>query len=115
MKLTVIQILLVLFAVYALVRTAQRFRSGGLNLSNLLLWSVFWIGVGGIVLLPETTSILARLLGVGRGADVIVYLALVGIFYLQFKMFIKTEDLEREITKLVRASALKDIKDEKGE
>lgn len=115
MTLTTIQIVLVLFAIFALTRTIQRFRAGGFPFVHLLLWLVFWVAVAVVVLLPETTSVLAGLLGVGRGADLIVYLAIMAMFYLLFRMFAKVEDLERQITKLVRSLALRDLDKEAHE
>jgi hypothetical protein len=104
-----IQIVLVAFAAFALTRVVLRFRRGGLPFVHLALWSVFWLAVIVAVVQPETTSRVARFLGVGRGADVVTYLALVLLFYLLFRMFGKLEDLERQITRVVRAAALKDL------
>lgn len=112
---TVIQLLLVLFAAYALFRAFWRWRRGGLPLAHLLAWTAFWIAVAVIVLRPETATVLARTLGVGRGADVVVYLALAAVFYLLFKMFAKIEDVERQLTRIVRDLALKDLNDDPHE
>ena len=59
-----------------------------------------------LVFLPNTTQILADILGVGRGADLVVYLAIMALFYLQFKLFVKIESVEQEISTLVRKIAL---------
>lgn len=104
-----IQIVLVVFALFALSRVLLRFRRGGMPILHLLLWVLFWAGVIVVALLPNTTFVLARWLGVGRGADVAIYLALVLAFYMLFRMFGKVEDLERQITRVVRAAALKDL------
>lgn len=103
---TIIQILLVAFVTFALLGTVSRFRHGNLTSAQLILWTILWMTVGVVAVRPETTSILARYVGVGRGADLIVYLALLGLFYLQFRMFAKLETLEREITKIVRKEAI---------
>ncbi len=107
---TAIQVVLLCVAVFALSRAVLRFRRGGLPLPHLALWLLFWGGVIVIALLPETASTLARLLGVGRGADVVVYLALVLLFLLLFRTFGRIEDLERQITRIVRAAALKELR-----
>jgi small membrane protein len=104
-----IQIVLSLFALFALTRVVLRFRRGGLPFVHLALWLLFWSAVIVAVLRPETTMRVARLLGVGRGADVVTYLGIVLLFYLLFRMFGKVEDLERQITRVVRAAALKDL------
>jgi small membrane protein len=107
-----IQIVLSLFALFALTRVVLRFRRGGLPFVHLALWVLFWSAVIVAVLQPMTTNVVARLLGVGRGADVVTYLGLVVLFYLLFRMFGKLEDLERQITRVVRAAALKDLDDQ---
>lgn len=75
---------------------------------DLIFWTGFWFVVGLIILLPDTTSYLAEIVGVGRGADLIVYLSIVLIFYIIFQMTIKIEKIERNITKVVRTVAMKD-------
>lgn len=107
-----IQIVLICFAVFALSRVVLRFRRGGLPFWQLALWALFWAGVIVVVLQPETTSWIAARLGVGRGADVVIYLALAILFYLLFRMFGKVDDLERQITRVVRAAALKELDDQ---
>jgi len=108
---TVIQILLVAFVAFALLGTVSRFRRGTLTALQLVLWALLWTAVGVVAVRPETTSVLARFVGVGRGADLIVYLALVALFYLQFRQFAKIERLEREITAVVRKDAIDRLND----
>ena len=105
----VIQTLIIIFAIFAIVRAFLSFRKGRLPIPWLLFWFVFWIIAGVVAILPQTTDIAARIVGVGRGADFVVYLALMALFYLIFRLFVKIEGLERDITKLVRTLALKDI------
>ena len=111
MRYSAIQWVLVVFAAFAVSRVILRFKRGGLPLLHLGLWILFWIGVSVAALQPQTTSALARLLGVGRGADVVIYLAVVALFYMLFRAFGKIEDLERQITRVVRAAALRDMDD----
>ena len=107
----VIQILIVAFALFAIVRAFMQFRRGRLPIGWLGFWILFWIGAGVVAVLPQTTDIAARIAGVGRGADFIIYLSLIALFYLVFRIFVKIEDVEREITRLVRKRALEDLDD----
>ena len=108
---SVIQLVLIVFAGFAFGAAVSRFRRGGLSRLQLALWSLLWIAVVAVVLRPQTASDLARWLGVGRGADVVVYLAIAALFYLQFRQFARLEDHERQITALTRELALKDLKE----
>jgi hypothetical protein len=106
---TTIQIVLVAFAVFALSRVVLRFRKGGLPLVHLLAWFLFWSGAIVAVLAPVTTNYVARLVRVGRGADLVMYVSVMALFYLLFRLFGKIEELERQITRVVRAAALKEL------
>ncbi|MBI2551629.1 DUF2304 domain-containing protein, partial [Candidatus Uhrbacteria bacterium] len=64
--------------------------------------------------LPKTTEIAARFVGVGRGADLAIYVGMLVLFFLVFKLFVKIEEVEREITKVVRKEALDGIKKDDG-
>jgi hypothetical protein len=106
---TAIQIVLVGFAVFALSRVVLRFRKGGLPVVHLVTWFLFWAAVIVAVIRPATTSAIANRVRVGRGADLVMYLSVVVLFYSLFRMFGKIEELERQITRVVRAAALKEM------
>jgi hypothetical protein len=109
-----IQIILVGFAVYALLRAVQRFRKGGLSVWQFVVWTAVWLTLAVVVLLPNSTARIAALLGVGRGVDVAIYVSLALLFYVAFRQLGKIEDLERQITRLVRAHALRDFEREQS-
>ena len=105
---SIIQIFIIAFALFALSRVMAQFKKGGLTLAWLLFWVLFWIVAGVVTLLPQTSDAIANLVGVGRGADLIIYLSLVALFFLVFRMFVKIESVEQEITKLVRKLAIEE-------
>jgi hypothetical protein len=103
---SIIQFLIVAFSVFAIARTFRQFRKGKLTLAFLFLWILFWVVVGIVVVLPQTTDALARFVGVGRGVDAIMYVSIIALFYAVFRLLVRIEDVEREITKLVRILAI---------
>lgn len=103
------QIFADIFCFYALTRVVKRMRTGALARSWGIFWLVFWLGAGTAVSLPWTTSLLASRLGVTRGVDLVIYVSVLGLFYISFKMMVKVEKLETLITKLTREIALKDL------
>jgi small membrane protein len=107
-----IQILLVGFAAYALLRALQRFRKGGSSVWQFVIWAAVWLTLAVVALLPNSTARIASLLGVGRGVDLAIYVSLALLFYIAFRQLGKVEDLERQITRLVRAHALRDFERE---
>ena len=105
--LILIQIVVVLFAAYAAARSVARFRKRTIGLGELIVWLGFWAGVGFCVLVPQLIQWFAHLLGVGRGADAVFYLGLVGLSYAFFRLYLRTRLMEQHLTELVRKLALK--------
>lgn len=103
-----IQILLVIFFLFALAKVVGRFKSGDLSLAGMIGWSIFWILATVVALSPDSTVYVARFVGIGRGSDLVVYVALVAIFFLVFKLMVRIEMLNRDITKLTRKISLDD-------
>lgn len=105
--------IIVVFALFALSRTIWQFKRGTLALVWFLFWIVFWCATGLVAILPQTTDVIARVVGVGRGADVVIYASLLALFYLVFRIYVKIEQVEREVTGLVRKLALDEFDEKK--
>lgn len=101
-----IQILAILFVFFAVSRVMLKFKRRELTISEFLTWLVFWLAVGVAFITPESLTKIANLLGIGRGADLVLYIAVVVVFYLMFRIFIRLEKMERDITKVVRKNTL---------
>jgi hypothetical protein len=104
-----IQIVLICFAIFAMSRIVIRYRRGGMRMLHLGMWLLFWVCVVVVAVHPDTTGLFARWLGVGRGVDIAMYLSILMIFYLLFRSFAKIEDLDRQLTRVVRADALREL------
>jgi len=59
-----------------------------------------------VSLFPELTIFLSRLLGVGRGSDAVVYLAIIFLLFALVKTNLKITELERKLSLLVQNLAL---------
>jgi len=103
-----IQILLVAFSVFVIWRVVLRFKNKELSLPWFIFWTLFWIAVIVVVVLPQTTEVVASWLGVGRGVDVAIYVSIVILFYLVFRIFIKIQGIEKNITDLTRGKAIRE-------
>ena len=104
---TLIQLLGLIFGVFAMLITYLRHREGKITTWMLLLWTTVWVTV--IIGSIDITIIsrLGSLMGIGRGLDFVLIVGIIGSFYLIFRVYIRLEDLEREITKVVREVALR--------
>jgi hypothetical protein len=104
----IIKLLLVSFFLFALSRAVLRFRDGNINARELILLCLLWAGASIVVLWPEVSSRLADLLGVGRGADAVVYLTVASLCYFIFRIYIRIRNIVQQLTRLVRKLALRD-------
>jgi len=105
-----IQLILSLFLLFAVSRVYLRFKEGTINLGTFLFWIGIWILAFFSIFHPDFTSYWAQLLGVGRGADVLIYISIALLFYLIFRTNVMIENLREEISRLVREIALKEKK-----
>ncbi len=103
-----IQFLIIAFAILVISRVILSFKGKKISLKSLLFWLTLWLAIPIAFLLPQTTNYLAEVLGLGRGADLAVYLSILLIFYLIFRIFVKLEKIESDITAIVRKIALWD-------
>lgn len=105
---TPIQVLLTIFLLFALSRVYLRAKGGELHFGEFLFWGgIFAFALIGVIE-PQFTNYAAKILGIGRGADVVLYAAIALVFYLIFRTNIYIENLKNEITLLSRKMALYD-------
>jgi len=102
-----IQIIILLFLVFAVLKTVSGFKKGRVKIKELISWFVLWTGVAVITILPQTTTFFAHMLGVGQGADLVIYLSIIVLFYIIFRIYMKLEKIESDITRIVREITLK--------
>ena len=98
-------LVLMLFSLLTAVTLSAALR-GFVRKRIVALWLSLW-SLGAIAIIwPRSTLIVARWLGIGRGADLLLYLSvllmLVGFFY----VYARFRRLDRQITLLVRRLAI---------
>ncbi|MFW6014548.1 MAG: DUF2304 domain-containing protein [Candidatus Nanoarchaeia archaeon] len=102
-----LQILVIIFALFAISRSYIRLRDGGESVYEFIFWMIVWAGIVVIVLFPSLTSIPAKVFNIQRGIDVFIYLGMIILFYSVYRIYAKIEKLEQELTKLTRKMAKK--------
>ncbi len=101
------QILFILFALYAIFFIMKKKQDELLGPRGMIFWILFWIGVIVVVAWPNSTTRIAHLFGIGRGSDLVMYIGLGLLFFIVFRLHIKIEAMNRDVTKVVREKALK--------
>ena len=106
----IIQILIILFALFAFSRAVLRLKGGEIKTKEFFLWSIVWIAVIVVAAHPSTAMFVSSALGIGRAVDLLLYASIIILFYLMFRLYVKTEKMEQGITKLAREIAIKKAK-----
>lgn len=101
------QILFSLFALFAIISVYSKKRSGLLSIGATIFWTLFWLIAVVFVWLPNALTVVANTFGIGRGTDLVLYVSLVIIFYILFRLNVKLELMNRDITKVIRDKTLK--------
>jgi len=100
------QIAVLIPLAFLVVQTIRGSLRGQIRKRVALLWLTLWLGSGAALVWPRMTVIVAKRVGIGRGADLVMYLGvvltLVGFFYI----YTRFRRLDRQITQLVRALAV---------
>ena len=96
----------VAFCLFALSRVFLRMRKSEISKGEFAFWTGLWSIIIIIAIIPRTTNFLAQIVGIGRGADLALVSAVILLFYLNFRLYVKISNTEQEITKLVRQLAL---------
>jgi hypothetical protein len=96
-------VLLLLLLASLTVRAAAR---GAVRKRIATFWLLVWATVGVTSLWPTSTAIMARALGIGRGADLVLYCSVLGMLIGFFYIYTRFRRLDRTLTLLVRQLAI---------
>jgi len=103
-----LQIIVSLFVILVVFRLTKKYKESALKTLEFFGWLVIWLGALVVFWLPQTTSYLALFLGIGRGVDLAMYVAVLMLFYLIFRLYLRLDKQQKEIVKIVRHLALTD-------
>lgn len=96
----------VIFALLVILRTYSQYKKEIVSRYWLLAFSFLWILIGVAAIIPHITDDIARFVGVERGADMLVYVAVLVLLYAVYRLFVRVQKMHEEITELVRQIAL---------
>jgi small membrane protein len=103
-----IQLILLPALIILFISYFRWFRNAALD--KILIVLIFLAGVS-FVLMPDWTTRIAELLGVGRGADLLMYLSIVSFSYIVLLLYSKIKKLENQLSEMVRQQALGGLQD----
>lgn len=96
------------FCAGGLVSAMMAVRARKISRRVAIAWVALWTGGLGAILWPDGTTLLARTVGIGRGADLVLYVGLLAAVLGFFVTYRRLRRLETDIALLVRRLALED-------
>src|SRR5688572_16772398 len=102
------QILTVPFIAVMLVLSARNLLGDRARALVSLFWLLLWSAMLVAVVVPDKTTEVARALGIQRGADLLVYSAVLAFTVGFYVGYLRMRQMSREITLLTRELALLD-------
>jgi hypothetical protein len=108
---TSIQGILIAGFVIAAIFAGTVFRA---KLVYRLLALLLFLTATTLIIFPDLTTTIAHALGVGRGADLLLYVSLIAGIDAALLLYLRIRDLEQKITRLVRDVALRDARHTAG-
>ena len=105
MKMVLIQVLLIAVVVLVVARLfrSRRARAQAIRRIGLVVFAAF---AAGSILFPDVWSRIARVVGVGRGTDLVLYALVVAFLSFTVTTYLRFRDLETNYTRLARRIAL---------
>ncbi len=82
-----------------------------INQNEFVFWLVFWgIGILAIIFIRDIDSLVNYLGFSGSGINFLLYLAIIVMFYLIFKLRLNIAKMDKNLTEIVRKITLNDHK-----
>ncbi|MBN1645277.1 DUF2304 family protein [Candidatus Woesearchaeota archaeon] len=110
----IIKLCIVLVALFAISRAFLRFKDKKISRQGLLFWTILWTLAVVFAFAPHGVSYFADLVGIKRGTDFVAYLSIILLFYMIFRIYVKFESLEQNISTLTRELAIRGFKKGNG-
>ncbi|MBI4836199.1 MAG: DUF2304 domain-containing protein [Candidatus Abawacabacteria bacterium] len=110
MEFSLINLIAPLFALIMIANGISYFRRDQRTWRELLTWTFIWGGFGFLGAWPGSVDRLSGFLGIKSGLNVLIFSAIVILFYIVFQLITAYENLEMRLTKVIREQALKDAK-----
>jgi len=105
------QIIALIIIAFFLSRLYWQKRKNHISFNEFLFWLFFWLVAAVLIIgLKFIDRLVADLGFSGSGIQVLFYLSIAILFYSIFRIRLKMEKIEKDITKIVKNIALKDEK-----
>jgi small membrane protein len=101
----IIALILIIFFIWRLIIQKKKQEIG---FNEFILWLTFWlIGALAIIFIKQLDQFLDYLGFSSSGINFLLYIAIIILFYLIFKMRLKIAKLEKQLSKITQSLALR--------
>ncbi|MCU0679920.1 MAG: DUF2304 domain-containing protein [Planctomycetes bacterium] len=108
------QLLAILVIIFFFTRILNQKRKKKISNNEFWLWTFFWAIASLAIIFIKQIDQLAKMAGFSSsGINLLLYLAVMALFYLVFKLRLKMARQDQEITNIVRNIAIKQTNEEK--
>jgi hypothetical protein len=102
------QIIALIVILFFVLKQTQAYRKDAIAKPEYYFWLIFWFATGLVILfLPFIDRLVAQLGFSASGISVLTELAVAILFYFIFRMRLRLAKLEKDLTKIVEALAIK--------
>ena len=108
--LKVYQLVVIIFAFFALSRVIMQKREKNFSWNELFFWSIIWIGLIVVSFSRQYLQDIADFLAIERGVDILIYGSITLMFYMVYRLYAMVDKQQQEITKLVSKIAIDNAK-----
>ena len=96
----IIEIFVVIFAIFALSRIILRMREKAISYKMATFWLILWTIIIIFAFFPQISDKFAEYIGIGRGTDTAFFISILLLFYLMFRLYVKINMIDKDITEL---------------
>lgn len=107
----ILKIIITIFLLFAIIKLINQKKNSQISFATFFIWFLIWIAIGIIFWHPELATQIANQFGIGRGADFLIYISIIVIFYQLFRIYSHIEKIEVNITKITRKIAIDNAQD----
>jgi small membrane protein len=101
------QIIALIIISFFLSRLFWQKQKKQIGINEFIFWLIFWLFAAcAIIFLKWLDKLVANLGFSSSGIDILIYISVVILFYLIFKLRLKIEKIEKNITKIIKNIAI---------
>ncbi|MFA4995825.1 MAG: DUF2304 domain-containing protein [Patescibacteria group bacterium] len=104
----IVKLLSIILGLMVISKTYHDFRKSRESITMFLFWTIAWIGIIFVSLFPEIVDeIISLSQGQRIGTGTFFGIAIIFLFFVIYRIYIKADRIERDLAEVVRQVAIK--------